>query len=131
MMKRGTALSYGGIMRLFRVTLPVAEIESATRFYGVVLAQAGRRVAPDRHSFEVGHVRLDCRQVESRVPIPISEPVCFAVHDLEGFRERVANVGDTAPGAISVQSSGEQGFLCTDPSGNALCFVQAGTERLD
>jgi predicted enzyme related to lactoylglutathione lyase len=130
-MKVGTALSYGGIMRLFRVTFPVAEIESATRFYGAVLAQAGNRVATDRHSFEVGQVRLDCRQVDGGVAIPVSEPVCFAVHDLEGFHQRVAQVGKAQPGDIAVEPSGERSFHCTDPSGNALCFVEAGTERLD
>lgn len=118
-------------MRLFRVTLPVAEIESATRFYSAVLAQAGNRVAPDRHSFDVGQVRLDCRHVAGGIAIPLSEPVCFAVHDLEGFHRRVVEVGGAGPGDITVEASGERSFYCTDPSGNALCFVEAGTERLD
>ncbi|MQP64110.1 VOC family protein [Niveispirillum sp. SYP-B3756] len=116
-------------MRLFRVTLPVASVESAARFYGTVLAQAGTRVAPDRHSFEVGQVRLDCRQVAGGMPIPLSEPVCFAVHDLKEFRQRVLAAGSDTPSDIIVEPSGERSFHCTDPSGNALCFVEAGTER--
>jgi predicted enzyme related to lactoylglutathione lyase len=118
-------------MRLFRVTLPVTEIERAAQFYGAVLAQAGNRVAADRHSFEVGQVRLDCRQVADGLAIPVSEPVCFAVHDLEGFHQRVAAVNVAQPSDIAVEPSGERSFHCTDPSGNALCFVEAGTERLD
>jgi predicted enzyme related to lactoylglutathione lyase len=118
-------------MRLFRVTLPVAAVETAARFYGAVLGQSGTRVAPDRHSFEVGQVRLDCRQVAGGMPIPISEPVCFAVHDLEGFRQRVQDAEGEAPSEITVEPSGERSFHFTDPSGNALCFVEAGTERQD
>lgn len=118
-------------MRLFRVTLPVGSVESAARFYGTVLAQAGIRVAADRHSFEVGQVRLDCHQVAGGMPVPLSEPVCFAVHDLKGFHQRVLEAGGSTPSNIIVEPSGERSFHCTDPSGNALCFVEAGTERTD
>ena len=47
-------------MKLYRVILPVKDIESAVRFYSQVFEQAGERVSPGRHYFECGGVVLAC-----------------------------------------------------------------------
>ncbi len=39
--------------RLFRVILPVADIEAAAAFYATLLDDAGMRVSPGRHYFDV------------------------------------------------------------------------------
>ncbi len=40
--------------RLYRVILPVADIEEAARFYGAVLGEPGKRVSRGRHYFGAG-----------------------------------------------------------------------------
>ena len=40
--------------RLFRVTLPVTDIESATKFYALVLGTPGELVFPGRHYLDCG-----------------------------------------------------------------------------
>ncbi|MGA3068293.1 MAG: VOC family protein, partial [Tepidisphaeraceae bacterium] len=46
--------------KLFRVILPVSDIEAATKFYSELLADPGRRVSPGRHYFNCGGVILAC-----------------------------------------------------------------------
>ena len=46
--------------RLFRVILPVTDIEEAKKFYELVLGIAGERVSPGRHYFDCGGTVLAC-----------------------------------------------------------------------
>jgi catechol 2,3-dioxygenase-like lactoylglutathione lyase family enzyme len=46
--------------RLFRVILPVTDIEEAKKFYGLVLGMPGERVSPGRHYFDCGGTVLAC-----------------------------------------------------------------------
>ena len=46
--------------RIFRVILPVSNIEGATVFYSAVLEQPGVRISPGRHYFGCGSVILAC-----------------------------------------------------------------------
>jgi catechol 2,3-dioxygenase-like lactoylglutathione lyase family enzyme len=39
---------------LYRVIVPVSNIEAAAKFYATVLGAPGRRVSPGRHCFESG-----------------------------------------------------------------------------
>ncbi len=45
-------------LRLYRVIVPVGDIESAAVFYGTLFAQPGARVSPGRHYFVCGDVTL-------------------------------------------------------------------------
>src|SRR5688572_19661906 len=45
-------------IRLFRVIMPVTDIEQAARFYSALLDQPGLRVSDGRHYFECGGVIL-------------------------------------------------------------------------
>jgi extradiol dioxygenase family protein len=38
--------------RLFRVIVPVSDIERAAHFYGALLGDVGQRVSPGRHYFD-------------------------------------------------------------------------------
>ena len=73
--------------RLFRVILPVADIEQAARFYGHLFESEGERISPGRHYFECEGTILACYDAaadgdsHSRGPNP--EHLYFAVDDLE------------------------------------------------
>jgi extradiol dioxygenase family protein len=126
--------------RLFRVILPVGDIENAARFYGELLGAQGRRVSPGRHYFDAGDVivalvdpNADGEGVKAR---PNQDHVYFAVRDLEAVFARARRVGGLVPekgdgglpmGEIATRPWGERSFYMADPSGNPLCFVDEKT----
>lgn len=128
--------------RLFRVIVPVSDIERAARFYAEVLDDQGARISPGRHYFDCDGVILACYDPEADgddgVAVPLTEPIYLAVPDLDRTFARAAAAGatfsgdevpDVGPlGAIAVRPWGERSFYATDPFGNPLCFVAAGTE---
>ena len=46
--------------RLFRVIVPVSNIDEAASYYAAVLANPGRRISPGRHYFDCGQCILAC-----------------------------------------------------------------------
>jgi catechol 2,3-dioxygenase-like lactoylglutathione lyase family enzyme len=46
--------------RLYRVLVPVSDIEAARRFYEPVLGAPGKRVSPGRHYFDCEGTILAC-----------------------------------------------------------------------
>ena len=61
--------------RLYRVIIPVADIEQAAHFYGTVFAVNGERVSPGRHYFDCGGTTLALKQAYSK---PISRALLRA-----------------------------------------------------
>ena len=126
--------------RLFRVILPVDDIEASASFYSVLLDDAGMRVSPGRHYFDCGGVVLALYSPradgDNRTPRPNFDHVYLAVGDLPAVFERAkragglsADVGDGAlnMGEITRRPWGEVSFYMHDPAGNPLCFVDAAT----
>ena len=123
--------------KLFRVILPVADLNQAVSFYGQVLKQQGQRVSPGRHYFACEGTILACYDPKAdgdeQAPRPIPEPVYFAVDDLEATFENARTAGarfspEVAPGVgplgqIAQRPWGERSFYASDPFGNPLCFV--------
>jgi predicted enzyme related to lactoylglutathione lyase len=123
-------------IRLFRVIMPVTNIEEATKFYSALFDQPGFRVSPGRHYFECGGVILavydavadgDRQAVRSN-----AEHLYFAVPDLEAAFQRAQACGGLSTatgdgnlpmGRIARRPWGELSFYMHDPSGNPLCFV--------
>jgi predicted enzyme related to lactoylglutathione lyase len=122
--------------RLFRVIMPVTDIEASARFYSALFDQPGFRVSAGRHYFDCGGVILavydpkadgDPKALRSN-----SEHVYFAVDDLEAAFARAQRTGGLSTetgdgklpmGAIARRPWGEVSFYLNDPSGNPLCFV--------
>lgn len=126
--------------RLFRVILPVKDIEQAAAFYAAVLGSPGMRVSDGRHYFDCGGVILACfdprADGDGYDATPNPEWLYFAVPDLEqtyeACREKEAMFapddvhGDPA-GKIARRPWGERSFYVFDPFGNKLCFVDQRT----
>jgi catechol 2,3-dioxygenase-like lactoylglutathione lyase family enzyme len=130
-----------GAARLFRVILPVSDIERAERFYSAVLGGAGTRVSPGRHYFDCGGTILACfdpmADGDGHPVAPIPEPIYLAVADLRAAFDACVAAGagfspESPPGvgplgAIAKRPWGEESFYATDPFGNPLCFVASAS----
>jgi predicted enzyme related to lactoylglutathione lyase len=127
-------------LRLYRVIIPVADLDGAQRFYARLFDQQGFRVSPGRHYFECGDVTLalynPAADGDSREPRPNFDHVYFAVDDLEAVYRRAEELGGLSPamgdgnlpmGAIARRPWGERSFYLSDPFGNPLCFVDSAT----
>lgn len=127
-------------IRLYRVIIPVADLESAQRFYATLFDQPGHRVSPGRHYFRCGDVTLalysPAGDGDDRRPHPNFDHLYFAVEDLEAVYQRAeklgglsAEVGDgeLPMGRIAQRPWGERSFYLKDPFGNPLCLVDATT----
>ncbi len=126
---------------LFRVLVPVGDIEKAQAFYSEILGQAGQRVSPGRHYFDCEGTILACFDPEAdhehRPARPNPEDIYLAVEDLEATytackRAGAAFVDEDVPmvgpmGEIAQRPWGETSFYVHDPFGNPLCFVAADT----
>ena len=127
-------------IRIFRLIMPVADIDRAARFYESLLDQAGMRVSHGRHYLECGGVilalydpRADGDSGEVR---PNFDHVYFAVSDLHAVYDRAKEVGGISEevgdgnlpmGEIARRPWGERSFYMRDPFGNKLCFVDETT----
>jgi predicted enzyme related to lactoylglutathione lyase len=119
------------VIRLFRVILPVSNIERAAQFYGALLDASGSRVSPGRHYFGCGNVILACFDPRADGDpwdaSPNPDHVYFSVTDLEGTLKSARDAGAVILRPIETQPWGERSFYCKDPFGNKLCFVAADT----
>jgi len=123
--------------RLYRVILPVSDIEQAAKFYAAVLGGPGRRVSPGRHYFDCEGTILACFDPQADgdgyAAKPNSEPLYFAVSDLRSTFDACRSAGavfakESPPGVgplgqIAKRPWGEESFYASDPLGNPLCFV--------
>ena len=118
--------------KLFRVIVPVADIDRAAEFYGLVLGTPGERVWESRHYFDCGGTILACfdprREGRDHDATPNPEHVYFATDDLEAVYTRAKRAACRwLDESIEVQHWGERAFFAEDPFGNPLCFVDSST----
>ena len=121
--------------RLFRIIVPVSDIEAATVFYENALRVKGKRVSRGRHHFNTGGCILVCYD-------PLTEKddvgkgwmlhknhfIYFSVTNLESAYLRVNNSEcQEIDQQITESASGERYFNAKDPFGNPICFVDEKT----
>ena len=119
-------------VRLFRVIVPVTNIEQAATFYAQLLGQPGDRVSPGRHYFHCGGVILACYDARAdgdQREVPQNpEHIYLAVLDLQAAYQRARAAGCRQLDAeIATRPWGETSFYARDPFGNPLCFVAEET----
>lgn len=127
-------------MSLYRIILPVRDIDEAERFYTAVLQDPGRRVSGGRHYFGGGGSAgavLACYSPgddgdassygESWQQHPL-QYLYFSVEDLDAARDRCVSAGAREVTSIASMPWGETLFYAVDPFGNPIAFVRAGTE---
>jgi predicted enzyme related to lactoylglutathione lyase len=121
--------------RLFRVILPVTDIEKAKKFYGQVLGMPGERVSPGRHYFDCGGTVLACYDpvadgdgLQEGWKHHPRQYVYFAVSDLDATHQQAKDAGGTiVEGGIQKMPWGERLFWAKDPFGNPISFVDEKT----
>ena len=116
---------------LFRVILPVSDIEAAASFYARLLEMSGTRVSGGRHYFECGPTILACFDaLADGDPEPVDpnpQYIYFGVDDLDAAHKRAREAGCGELTEIEVRPWGERSFYARDPFGNPICFVNSQT----
>jgi len=119
------------VPRLFRVILPVTDIEKAAQFYGRLLALPGKRVSSGRHYFDCGGTILACFDPRADTdPFdlgPNPDHLYFAVNDLDRALARAVELDAELLDPIATRPWGERSFYLKDPFGNKICFVDRST----
>jgi catechol 2,3-dioxygenase-like lactoylglutathione lyase family enzyme len=126
--------------KLFRVILPVSNIQQAGEFYQRVLGSPGIRVSSGRHYFDCDGTILACfdprADGDDYDARPNPEWLYFAVDHLEKTHEACRAAGASfcagdvhggPAGGIATRPWGERSFYVYDPFGNKLCFVDRAT----
>jgi predicted enzyme related to lactoylglutathione lyase len=117
-------------MKLFRILIPVADIDAGATFYGEVFGAAGERVGTNRHYFDGEGCVVGVLQPEDKPSMePNPEHLYLSTSEpLEALRDTWLGGGGTLEDDIRDRDWGETSFYGRDPWGNKLCFVAAGTE---
>jgi catechol 2,3-dioxygenase-like lactoylglutathione lyase family enzyme len=118
--------------KLFRVIVPVSNIDEAARFYEKVLAIPGQRVSSGRHYFSCEGTILACfdprADGDDWDATPNPDHIYFAVDDLEAAFARCREAKcKRLDDKIEKRPWGERSFYATDPFGNKFCFVDRKT----
>jgi uncharacterized glyoxalase superfamily protein PhnB len=120
---------------LYRVILPVPDIERASQFYTALLSIPGERVSPGRHYFDCGGTILACYDAaadgdgdQGKWSFHPLQYHYFAVADLDAAYQRALAAGATIESNIRLMPWGERLFYCHDPFGSPLCFVDEATK---
>ena len=122
--------------RLYRVIQPVTDVERAAAIYAEVHGIRGERVSPGRHYFNCGGTILACYDSradgDGAADPPRYHPeqyLYISVADLEATHATAIRLGfQIQEEGIQSMPWGERMFWATDPFGNPVSFVAAGTE---
>lgn len=121
-------------VRLYRIILPVADLDVAARFYSHVFGITGDRVSPGRHYFDCGGVILACYspvadgdQINDGWVFHENQFLYFSVDDLDHMRARIEEAGGKLLTEIEAMPWGETLFYAEDPLGSRICFTRSDT----
>lgn len=88
---------------MFRVIVPVGNIERAAHFHGALDA-TGQRISPGRHYFDCEGTILACYDPQAdgdgRIASPLPEPIYIAVDDMESNYKRAGAAGASLSTAV-------------------------------
>lgn len=116
--------------RLYRVIVPVPDLDDAIAFYRLLLGDEGEQVAVTRHYFDCGGVVLALVDELRDGPgefRPNPDCLYLAVDDVEAWLDRARAADAEIEREIAVYPWGERSFYMRDPFGNPLSFVDERT----
>ena len=119
-------------VKLYRVILPVSDIEKSTAFYRALLQAEGERVSPGRHYFNCGGTILACFDPKADGDgfdaRPNPDHIYFSVADLDAAYDRMRRAGAASTDEqIRKMPWGERMFYARDPFGNPFAVVDEKT----
>jgi len=122
-------------MKLYRIILPVKDIEEAARFYAGIFGQTGQRVSPGRHYFDLEGTILACYDpladgdgIDRPWSFHENQFIYIATDDLENVhRKFLDSASEYTDPEICTMPWGERLFYAWDPFGNPVCFVDRTT----
>jgi catechol 2,3-dioxygenase-like lactoylglutathione lyase family enzyme len=117
-------------VRVFRIAVPVTQIDRSSAFYESVLGIAVDATVPSRLYFHCGDVILALIDwsLEGHGEFhPMPDNVYVATGELDAAYARAVAAEARILSPIEVRPWGERSFYCTDPDGNPLCFVDDAT----
>lgn len=123
-------------MNLYRIIIPVPDIEKAEQFYTFLLDQAGQRISPGRHYYDLGGTILACYDPEAdgdetgqRWTFHENQYTYIAVADIDSLFKKVRqnSAATLLSEAVELMPWGERLFYLQDPFGTPLCFVDEST----
>lgn len=122
------------MVKLYRVILPVKNIEEASKFYSTVLKMPGKRVSPGRHYFDCGGTILACYDpiadgddMDQGWFMHKNQYLYFSVNDIEETYRLLQKAGATIESGIEKMPWGEVILYARDSFGNPISFVESGT----
>ena len=120
--------------KLFRIILPVNNIDKAETFYSKILNNKGVRVSPGRHYFNLDGTILACYDpvadgddLDKGWSFHKNQYIYIAVADLASVFSKIKNTDCRFVGEIENMPWGETLFYANDPFGNPICFVDEKT----
>ncbi len=120
-------------MKLYRIIIPVNDIDLAIRFYSEIIGTEGTRVSTGRHYFKIGEMVVACYDPiadgdeQGSWHFHENQYLYFAVSDLTNCREKVIKFGISHITEIKDMPWGETLFYTQDPFGTPICFVEEKT----
>lgn len=125
----------GSDVNVFRIIIPVNNIEQATVFYSDVFESSGERVSEGRHYFNLGTLIIaiydpiaDGDSVERKWVLHKNHYVYFSAESLENVHEKLLkSICRHVDQKINTMPWGERLFYAIDPFGNPICFVDETT----
>ncbi len=119
--------------KLYRVIIPVHDIEKAVGFYSLILKDDGMRVSPGRHYFNLGGTILACYDPvadgdgSDNWSFHQNQYVYISTNGLTEVYHSIMESEGTLLSEIEEMPWGERLFYAKDPFQTPICFVDSGS----
>ena len=122
-------------MKLYRVILPVGDIDAAEQFYSTILGMPGQRISAGRHYFDLDGTILACYdpKADDGEKEPFWKPhpkqyLYIATDQLDHIFDIIKTQGAKhVDDEIKTMPWGERMLYANDPWDSPICFVDSKT----